>query len=73
MLTEKKMWVKDMKVAEKKKFRIAVRMIEEENLMEDCDDVELGGDSEYDDKVIVQIQDGRAIVDVIGKLSVGPI
>ena len=36
MLTEKKIWVKDMKVAEKKKFRIAVRIIEEENLMEDA-------------------------------------
>ena len=60
----KKAWGGNMKTEDKKKYKIAVRMIEE-GVLTDFDDVDLT-DSHYDLKEICRIFDGTDIITVKG-------
>ena len=62
MSGEKKAWGDKMKTEDKKKYKIAIRMIEE-GVLTDFDDVDLT-DSRYDIKDIFRIVDGTDIITV---------
>lgn len=67
---DKKSWSSIMDEKEKKRYRVTVRMLEKNNALDDCNDVPLGVGSGYEDSSIVRLEDGNAIVNVIGKLTI---
>jgi hypothetical protein len=46
---------------EKKRYRVAARMVEKANALDDCSDVALGDVSGYKDSSIVRLEDGNAL------------
>ena len=70
LVNEKQPWARHLEEDKKKKYRFVARMINKDSTgLGDCDDVDLDGGAAYNTANVLRLENGTAILDVIGKLQ----
>ena len=68
MTGEKQKWIPTMKAEDKKKYKLAVRMVEDGVIAGDYNDVEFDND-DFDLKEVRFVVDGSEITGILGKYA----